>query len=96
MNKHLETIRKSLSNFEKTEEAKALNLRLDFAEILIRELCLQSMSLDELAEKTDIKKKTLKKILHSDYNLKISEMAKIYHVLDLKLTIKKVEQESIS
>lgn len=84
----IERIHESMAEFEKTEEAWALDLRLDFADKLFPALRAHNMDLKTLSEKTGIKEKTLEKIIHFDYNFKINEIAKIGYVLGVKFEVK--------
>lgn len=81
---NLDELMQSLQDFESLPDAIALDLKLDFSEIVIQSLRNKGWTQKQLADATGMKEAYISRIVHADQNCTLAVIGKICHALDIK------------
>ena len=87
MNPDIQSLLKSLEEFEKTHESVALELRLSFTELIIDQLKRKGWTQRRLAEEAGMKEPAISRILHGDVNCTFETVGKLVWALGIGVRI---------
>ncbi len=73
-----------LAEYDATADAVGMELRLSFAQIILRRLWQKGWTQKQLAESTGLKESFLSRVLHSDQNCTFETAGKILHALGVR------------
>ena len=73
-----------LDEYKKTPDAVGLGLRLDLAQILLRQMNAVGWDNEQLADAAGMREFTVTAILHSDMNLTFETAGRLLHALGIK------------
>jgi len=76
-----------LEKFEQTPEGWALDLRLSFADIIIKHMRRLGWDIHMVAHKVPMDKHAIEDMVHGDFNSKLSDIARVLHALGVKADI---------
>lgn len=82
----IDLLLKDLSDFEQTSEGVAYDLRLDFADIVLKKIIEKGWTHEELAKRTGYSVDWMHRMAHSDCNLTIKQIGEICHAIGIKIT----------
>lgn len=86
-----------LAQSEETDEGIGISVRLDFAELIIRNLDLkEDWTQSRLATESGLKESYISRIIHSDANFQVSTLARIVRALGVRVTLVEVPASSVA
>lgn len=91
MDQAFDNILQTLEDFKKTPESRGLDLRLDLAEIIIRNLNARGWSQRKLAAASGMKESQLSRVIHSNANCTLDTVGRILFALDARARLEEVE-----
>lgn len=91
MDQAFKNILQTLEDFKKTPESRGLDLRLDLAEIIIRNLNVRGWSQRELAAASGMKEPQLSRVIHSNANCTLDTVGRLLFALGTHAKIEEVE-----
>ena len=86
-----------LSQSKETDEGIGISVRLDFAELILRNLDLkEDWTQSRLATESGLKESYISRIIHSDANFQVSTLARIVRALGVRVTLVEVPASSVA
>jgi len=87
---------KNLDEFEKTPESDGYDLRLDLAEIILRNLDRNGCTQSQFAEKAKMKAPQLTRLIHAATNWTADTAGRITHALGIKTKLVEVIEQPVT
>ena len=94
MSQAITNILQTIEDFKQTAESRGLDLRLDVAEILIRNLKERNWSQRELANAAGMLEPQVSRILHSSANCTLDTIGRLMFALDIHSRLQQVARDS--
>lgn len=92
MPRHIDDIRKALERYKQTPDSVGMELRLSFAEIVLRILRQKGWTQCQLAERARLKPPYISRVLHSNANCTFETAGKILFALGARGTLRETRQ----
>jgi transcriptional regulator with XRE-family HTH domain len=91
MTDYLNNIDQTIEKFDKTADSIGVDLRLDFADLIIHGLKQKKWSQKELADRVGLKESYISRLIHSNANCTFETVGRILHAFDMRaeLSIRK-------
>ncbi len=80
-----------LDEYEKDPESYGIQLRLNLAEIVIRQLDARGWTQRDLAERAGLKEPYVSRVIHSDANCTLESAGRLLHALGVEAALKETE-----
>ena len=87
MAKDIHNLLKGLKEFEKSQHGAGMDLRLDFAEIVLRRLRELNWNQKQLADAVEMKEPQLTKLIHSDSNCTVDTIGRLLNALGIRTSL---------
>lgn len=86
-----------LAQSKETDEGISMSLRLDFAELILRNLALKNdWTQARLAQESGLRESYISRVIHSDANCQISTFGKILRALGVRATLVEKPASSVA
>ena len=86
-----------LSQSKETDEGIDISVRLDFAELILRNLdSKEDWTQSRLATESGLQESYISRIIHSDANFQVSTLARIVRALGVRVTLVEVPASSVA
>ena len=89
----MKPLNKTVSWFYRTPEITAIELRLSFADVLIRAMAKRGWTARQLADKTNFNENTILDMIHADHDLSFTDAGRLLFVLGVRVEL--VESETL-
>ena len=94
MSQAITNILQTIEDFKQTPESRGLDLRLDLAEILIRNLKEKNWSQRELSNAASMLEPQVSRILHGSANCTLDTIGRLMFALDIHSKLQEVGRDS--
>lgn len=87
MKKKIASILNTLAEFNKTEEAAGMELRLSLSELILKNLKRKGWTQRELADAAQVKESLISRLVHADSNCTLDTAAKVLFALGVRVSL---------